>query len=296
LTFDKNLIVKLKDNFSYLYRKYKESMNNLSHDAMIGILDDQEIQMKDLSGALLTKIINEKISWEDVSMVHAMRIFKENDTQIASLEGALHQSQDEVAELNQKIEFMETVVFEDAKKKIADLKNELEIKEAAAVRISELAEQRSEIIIELQKKKPRTKKTDEEKREENEIMMKDKESNFNKWMSECCKWTKKITKQRCPLRKTIHEIAPTSCIDLNQSFREWAVYNKIIDPKTRKQKRIPDYPLFKEWVVREHKAKEWTTWCVKDEQYPHSPNGSHKTPRVNLKIVRSPEGIDLFKN
>ncbi len=110
-----------------------------------------------------------------------------------------------------------------------------------------------------------------------------RQANFAEFLQRCCIWSNVQIKVRCSMTKQIYSVAPTSCRELYQAFKEWCLRNNIITSLAQ-HKNIPSTKQFFSLLVDGHQERYPDDWCQNGEQYPRSPNGSYKTPRVNLKL------------
>jgi hypothetical protein len=113
--------------------------------------------------------------------------------------------------------------------------------------------------------------------------MTDKEKkNMVKFLKERCVWTEEPTEIIWE-GKTYH-VAGSSTRELHADFRKWAQARGI--PTKGQYRAIPCEPEFKKYVVAKHKMRysnqPWR--CSDTNQFPKFYNGSHTTPRVNLKV------------
>jgi len=113
--------------------------------------------------------------------------------------------------------------------------------------------------------------------------MTDKEKkNMVKFLKERCLWTEEPTEVTWE-GKTYH-VAGSSTRELHADFRKWAQARGI--PTKGQYRSIPCEPEFKKYVVAKHKMRysnqPWR--CSDTNQFPKFYNGSHTTPRVNLKV------------
>jgi hypothetical protein len=116
-----------------------------------------------------------------------------------------------------------------------------------------------------------------------------KMANFTEFLQRCCIWSNIQIKVRCSMTKQFYHVAPSSCREIYDAFKEWCLRNNII-PSLAQNKNIPSTKQFFSLLVDGHRARYADDWCQNGEQYPRSPNGSYKTPRVNLKL--KPEWLE----
>ena len=110
-----------------------------------------------------------------------------------------------------------------------------------------------------------------------------KMTNFTEFLQRCCIWSNVQIKVRCQMTKQFYHVAPSSCREIYDAFKEWCLRNNII-PSLAQNKNIPSTKQFFSLLVDGHRERYPDDWCQNGEQWPRSPNGSYKTPRVNLKL------------
>ncbi len=110
-----------------------------------------------------------------------------------------------------------------------------------------------------------------------------KMANFENFIQRCCIWSNVHIKVRCSMTKQIYHVAHSSCRELYQAFKEWCLKNNIITSLAQ-SKNIPSTKQFYALLVEGHQQRYPEDWCQNGDQYPRSPNGSYKTPRVNLRL------------
>ena len=111
-----------------------------------------------------------------------------------------------------------------------------------------------------------------------------KMTNFTDFLQRCCIWSNIQIEVRDVMNKKYYKIAPGSCDLLYQAFKDWCVKNNIIESRSKSKKNIPSKKEFYNLLVDNHRQRYPDDWCQNGEQYPRSPNGSYKTPRVNVKL------------
>ena len=111
-----------------------------------------------------------------------------------------------------------------------------------------------------------------------------KMTNFTEFLQRCCIWSNVQITAKDQMNKKFYKIAPGSCDILYQAFKDWCVRNNIIKDRSKSKKNIPSKKEFYNLLVENHRERYADDWCQNGEQYPRSPNGSYKTPRVNLKL------------
>lgn len=111
-----------------------------------------------------------------------------------------------------------------------------------------------------------------------------KMTNFTEFLQRCCIWSNVRITTKDQMNKKFYKIAPGSCDILYQAFKDWCVRNNIIKDRSKSKKNIPSKKEFFNLLVDNHRERYPDDWLQNGEQYPRSPNGSYKTPRVNLKL------------
>lgn len=239
--------------------------DNLPNELLINIIHDLEGQ-----------IVKQKENYECKLYDESCKMKKQNKEEYEQLKKQFEEEkQFDISDLNHQLESKERQ-RESLEKQVKDLENVNR----------ELKHQLSEYIYAGDPpagEVPDIGQADDHSVTSDEEIESLKMTNFTEFLQRCCIWSNVQIKVRCQMTKKIYHVAPSSCREIYDAFKEWCLRNNII-PSLAQNKNIPSTKQFFSLLVDGHRERYPDDWCQNGEQYPRSPNGSYKTPRVNLKL------------
>lgn len=236
-------------------------MENLPKETLLTIISDLNNQLNK------SKESNKKLKDENSRIVKNAQSVPPSE-----LEKKIYQLQNELESAKEEVTFNENFYQDEIK----SLKDELTQKN---IEIYELNEQ----LLKFKNTDTSSVSSDETLSNMEKWGMTDKEKkNMVKFLKERCLWTEEPT-EIIYEGKTYH-VAGSSTRELHAEFRKWAQARGI--PTKGQYRAIPCEPEFKKYVVAKHKMRysnqPWR--CSDTNQFPKFYNGSHTTPRINLKV------------